>query len=192
MPVPDDDRPQIPRLHTERLLLRGFRPADRAPFAAMNADPEVAATLSRALTREESDAYADAIERDWREAGFGLWAIERLADGAFLGFAGLSVPSWSPFEGVEIGWRLARHAWGHGYATEAARAVVTWAFETLGLEELISMTGVANVRSQAVMERIGMVRDPASDFAHPRLPADHPASASITYRLGRDAWLAAR
>lgn len=190
--MPGGDHPAIPRLHTERLLLRAFLEADRAPFAAVNADPEVAATLSRVMTRDDSDAFADAIERHWREDGFGLWAIERLSDGAFIGFAGLSVPSWSPFEGVEIGWRLARDAWGHGYATEAARAVLAWTFETLGLEELISMTAVVNVRSQAVMERIGLVRDPTSDFAHPRLPADHPVSASITYRLRRDEWLASR
>jgi RimJ/RimL family protein N-acetyltransferase len=190
--VSDGGGSAVPRLHTERLLLREFRQADRAPFAAINADPEVAATLSRALTREESDAWADGMERRWQEDGFGLWAIERLADGAFIGFAGLSVPAWSPFEGVEIGWRLARHAWGHGYATEAAEAVVAWAFETLRLEELISMTAVINVRSQAVMDRLGMVRDPASDFAHPRLPPDHPVSASITYWLRRDDWLAAR
>jgi ribosomal-protein-alanine N-acetyltransferase len=187
-----DRIPPVPRLRTARLLLREFRPSDREPFAALNADPEVAATLSRALTREESDAFADAIERHWAEDGFGLWALERLDDGAFLGFTGLAVPSWSPVPGVEIGWRLARGAWGFGYATEAASATLGFAFETLRLGELMSLTALSNTRSRAVMERLGMVHDPASDFAHPRLPADHPLSAHVTYRLSRDDWLAAQ
>jgi RimJ/RimL family protein N-acetyltransferase len=178
----------VPELVTDRLLLRGWRASDREPFAAMNADPEVAATLSRALTREESDAFADAIERRWREDGFGLWALERLDDAAFIGFTGLSVPSWAPVPGVEVGWRLARPAWGHGYATEAARATLGFAFERLGLDGLVSFTAASNARSRAVMERIGMAHDPASDFAHPRLPADHPLSAHVTYRLSRDGW----
>jgi ribosomal-protein-alanine N-acetyltransferase len=183
-----DRVPPVPRLRTERLLLREFQPADRRPFAVLNADPEVAATLLRALTRKESDALADAIERHWLEDGFGLWALERLDDGAFLGFTGLSVPSWSPIPGVEIGWRLARAAWGYGYATEAARATLGFAFETQRLEELVSLTAVSNTRSRAVMERVGLTRDPASDFAHPRLPADHPLSAHVTYRLSRGDW----
>jgi len=189
--MPDDIAP-VPRLATERLLLRGFLPADREPFAALNADPEVAATLSRALTRQESDAFADAIERHWLEGGFGLWALERVADGAFLGFTGLAVPTWAPVPGVEIGWRLARSAWGFGYATEAARATLAFAFETLLLGEVVSFTAAANARSRAVMDRLGLIHEPASDFAHPRLPADHPLSAHVTYRLGRDAWAAGR
>jgi len=191
MAMSDDVAPVL-RLRTERLLLREFRPEDRTPFAALNADPDVAATLSRALTSEESDAFADAIERHWIDDGFGLWALERLWDGAFLGFAGLSVPSWSPVPGIEIGWRLARGAWGLGYATEAARATLGFAFGTLRLGALVSLTAATNTRSRAVMARIGMTHDPASDFAHPRLAADHPLSAHVTYRLSRDDWLAAR
>ena len=187
-----DDVPPVPRLRTERLLLREFQPADREPFAALNADPEVVATLPRALTREESDALVDAIERHWVEDGFGLWAVERLDDGAFLGFTGLSVPTWSPVRGIEIGWRLARPAWGLGYATEAARAALGFAFETLRLDDLVSLTAASNARSRAVMSRIGMTHDPSSDFAHPRLPADHALAAHVTYRLCRDDWLAAQ
>jgi len=183
-----DSTTPVPRLRTERLLLREFRPDDREPFATLNADPEVAATLSKALTREESDAFADTIERRWREDGFGLWALERVEDGAFLGFSGLSVPSWAPIPGIEIGWRLARSAWGFGYATEAAHATLAFAFETLLLGELVSFTAAVNTRSRAVMARLGMVHDPASDFAHPRLPADHPLSPHLTYRLSRGDW----
>jgi len=182
--MPDDIAP-VPHITTERLLLREFQPADREPFAELNADPEVAATLSKALTRAESDAFADAIERRWREDGFGLWALERVADGAFLGFTGLSVPSWAPVPGIEIGWRLARSAWGFGYATEAARAALGFAFDTLLLGEVVSLTAASNARSRAVMSRLGMVHDPASHFAHPRLPLDHPLSAHVTYRLSR-------
>lgn len=178
----------VPELVTERLRLRGWQASDRDPFAAMNADPEVAATLSRALTRGESDDFADAIERGWREDGFGLWALERLDDGTFIGFTGLSVPSWAPAPGVEIGWRLARRAWGLGYATEAALATLGFAFDTLRLERLVSFTAASNARSRAVMERIGMTHDPASDFRHPRLPANHPLAPTVTYRLSRDGW----
>jgi ribosomal-protein-alanine N-acetyltransferase len=187
-----DDVPPVPRLRTDRLLLREFLPADRGPFAAVNADREVAATLSRALTREESDAYIDRIAARWREDAFGMWALQRLDDGTFIGCAGLSVPSWSPVPGIEIGWRLARPSWGFGYATEAARAAVGWAFEALAIEELISLTGAVNMRSRAVMERLGMRHDGASDFAHPRLPPDHPLSAHVAYRLSRDGWRASR
>jgi RimJ/RimL family protein N-acetyltransferase len=182
----------VPRLRTERLLLREWRAADREPFAALNADPEVTATRGRALARDESDALADTIERRWRDDGFGLWALERSGDGAFIGFTGLSIPSWAPVPGVEIGWRLARPAWGHGYATEAARAAMAFAFETLELDGLVSFTAAVNTRSRAVMGRIGMHHDPASGFAHPRLPADHPLSAHVTYRISRDEWRAGR
>ena len=178
----------IPRLSTERLLLREFQTADRAPFAAVNADPRVTEMLSRALTREESDAFADTIERHWCEVGFGLWALERLDSGTFIGFTGLSIPTWAPVPGVEIGWRLAPGAWGLGFATEAARETLRFAFEDLGLTDLVSFTAAVNTRSRAVMARLGMVHDPASDFAHPRLPADHPLSPHVTYRLSRGDW----
>jgi RimJ/RimL family protein N-acetyltransferase len=186
--VPPSEPVPVPRLRTARLLLREWRDADRAPFAALNADPEVTATLPRALSREESDALVDAIERHWREDGYGLWALERLDDGAFLGFAGLAWASWAPDPAIEIGWRLARAAWGQGYATEAARAAAGFAFATLGLDELVSLTARANTRSRAVMERLGMSRDPASDFVHPRLAEGHPLRPHVTYRITRAAW----
>ena len=180
----------IPTITTKRLLLRGWRDADRAPFAALNADPEVMRYLSRQLTRDESDAFIDRIMARWAERGHGLWAVERRADGAFLGFTGLA---WHDFEApftptVEIGWRLGREAWGHGYATEAATAALAWGFEVLGLEEVLSWTTVANLRSRRVIERIGMTRDPDDDFEHPQLPPGHPIRPHVLYRISRAAW----
>jgi ribosomal-protein-alanine N-acetyltransferase len=187
---PMDDAPAAPRLTTARLLLREWRPGDLEPFAALNADPEVAAFLGTPLTREQSDALVWRIVERWAADGYGLWAVERVGDASFLGFTGLSVPAWAPEPTVEIGWRFARHAWGHGYATEAAREVVRHAFEGLDLPALVSYTAVANVRSRRVMERLGMHRDGAArfDFLHPRLPEEHPLREHVTYRLSRAAW----
>jgi RimJ/RimL family protein N-acetyltransferase len=188
------DMSQIPRLRTPRLLLREWRDGDLAPFAAMNADPEVAEFLSAPLTRRESDAFVGRIIDHWRSDDYALWAVERVADSAFLGFCGLSVPSWAPEPTQEIGWRLARHAWGRGYATEAAREVARFAFEDLRLEALVSYTTIANARSRRVMEKLGMARsDPAAeyDFLHPRLDPDHPLRPHVTYRLARSGWKSA-
>jgi RimJ/RimL family protein N-acetyltransferase len=176
---------EIPRLVTDRLLLREWHQEDREPFGAMNADPEVMALMSRALDRAASDAFLDRIVAHWRDDGYGLWAVERRDDGAFLGFVGLAPPN---FEAaftpcVEIGWRLATAAWGHGYATEAAGAVLDWGFETLGLAEIVSFTTVANARSRAVMERLGLTHDPAEDFDHPNLPVGHPIRRHVLYRV---------
>lgn len=180
----------IPTIATERLLLRGWRDADRAPFAAVNADPDVMRFLTKQLAREESDAFVDRITARWAERGHGLWAVERQADGAFLGFTGLA---WHDFEApftpaVEIGWRLGREAWGHGYATEAAIAALGWGFEVLGLDEILSWTTVDNVQSQRVMQRIGMTHDPADDFEHPQLPPGHPIRPHVLYRISRTRW----
>ena len=174
-------------LRTERLLLRRWREADRAPFAALNADPEVMEHFPAPLSREESDAFVDRIEAFWAEYGFGLWAVERLDTGQFIGFDGLSMPS---FEAqftpcVEVGWRLAREHWGHGFATEAARAAMADGFDRLGLDEIVSFTATTNVRSMAVMERLGMTRDPRDDFDHPRVPEGHRLRRHVLYRLRR-------
>lgn len=174
-----------PQLRTERLLLRRWRDSDRAPFAAINADPEVVACLPGALTREESDAFVDRIEERFAEQGFGMWAVE-VADGEpFIGYVGLNVPRIeAPFmPAVEIGWRLARSSWGYGYATEAAREVLRFAFEETRLDEVVSFTVPANERSQAVMRRLGMTRDPADDFDHPGLPEGHPLRRHVLYRI---------
>jgi len=178
--------PAIPELQTERLVLRAFRDADRAPFAAMNADPAVMEHFPSTLDRAASDALVDRIIDRWRTDGHGLWAVERRDDGAFLGFTGVARLEYLPVP--EIGWRFARFAWGQGFATEAAQAALEFAFETLRLTEIVSVTTVANRRSMAVMERLGMRRDPADDFLHPNLSEGHPLRPHVLYRLTRDAW----
>jgi RimJ/RimL family protein N-acetyltransferase len=169
---------------TERLLLRGWRPQDREPFAALNADPEVMEHFPSTMTRQRSDEMADRLETLFEAQGFGLWAVEVTATGEFIGFTGLSrVPSEAHFApAVEVGWRLARSAWGHGYATEAARAALAYGFEVAGLDEIVSFTTTTNLRSQAVMRRLGMTRDPAEDFDHPRVD-DERLRRHVLFRL---------
>ena len=180
----------VPPITTERLLLREWRPPDREPFAAMNADPEVAEFLSRTLDRAASDALLDRMVAGWAAEGFGLWAVERREDGALLGFTGLAAPTFEAHftPAVEVGWRLARFAWGRGFATEAARAALRFGFIELELAEIVSFTVPANVRSRAVMERLEMTRDPADDFENPNLPPGHPYRSHVLYRLSRDRW----
>jgi RimJ/RimL family protein N-acetyltransferase len=176
-------------VRTRRLVLRRWRPADRAPFAALNADPVVMAWFPATLTTAQSDALADAIETHHAAHGFGLWAVDIPGVAPFAGYVGLAVPGFTaPFTPcVEIGWRLAAAHWGHGYATEAARAVLDHAWDVVGLDELVSFTTAGNARSRAVMERLGMQRDPAEDFAHPRLPEGHPLRPHVLYRIARPA-----
>ena len=179
---------------TSRLVLRPWRPEDRAPFAALNADPEVMRHFPAVLTRAESDAAADRFEEQLARQGFGIWAVEIPGVTPFAGSVGLWRPSFdAPFTPcVEIGWRLARAWWGHGYATEAARAVAAFAFKTLQLPEIVSFTVPANAASRRVMEKLGMTRDPAEDFDHPNLPVGHALRRHVLYRLRRPLQLAAR
>jgi RimJ/RimL family protein N-acetyltransferase len=174
-------------LHTPRLILRGWRPDDRAPFAALNADPAVMAHFPSTLTREASDAFAERIEAQLADRGFGLWALEIPGVAPFAGYVGLSVPSFTAAftPCVEIGWRLAAAHWGHGYATEAARAVLAHAWGTLGLDEIVAFTAAGNARSRAVMARLGMRYDPADDFDHPSLAPGHPLRRHVLYRIAR-------
>jgi RimJ/RimL family protein N-acetyltransferase len=174
-------------LTTSRLVLRRWREEDRAPFAAMNADPEVMRYFRASLTQAESDAFVDRIEATFATQGFGLWALELRASGDFIGFTGLwPMPPDAPGAGgIEVGWRLARPAWGHGYATEAARAAVVVAFGDLGLAELWSTTAASNEASRAVMRRLGMSFH--SDHVHPALPPGHPLRPQVVYRLQRPA-----
>jgi RimJ/RimL family protein N-acetyltransferase len=174
---------------TERLLLRQWRDEDREPFAAMNADPEVMRHFPAPLTRAESDAFVDGVSGQLADHGWGLWALQDATTGTFLGFTGLAVPRFEAAftPAVEVGWRLRRDAWGHGYASEAARAALAVGFGDLGLDEIVSFTSVGNVRSRAVMARIGMTHDPADDFDHPALAEGHPLRRHVLYRLRRPA-----
>ncbi len=171
-------------IQTGRLKLRGWRDADREPFAALNADTEVMEHLPGTLTRAMSDAFVDRILEHFDEHGYGFWAVEVGASGEFIGFTGLmwqtSPAHFTP--AVEVGWRLRRCAWGHGYAAEAGRAAIEHGSAQLGLTEIVSMTTPSNIRSRRVMERIGMTRDPADDFDHPNLPIDSPLRAHVLYR----------
>jgi RimJ/RimL family protein N-acetyltransferase len=151
----------------------------------MNADPVVTRHFPAPLTRAESDAFADRNEAAIAERGWGLWAVE--IDGEFAGFIGLQPvrPTLPCAPGVEIGWRLAAKFHGHGYATEGARRVVGYAFETVGLSELVSFTTAQNTASRRVMEKLGMKHDPAEDFDHPAVPADWVERRHVLYRLAR-------
>lgn len=172
-------------LCTERLVLREWREQDLEPFAALNADPEVMRFMPKLLSRDECAARIQSIREHFRDHGFGLWAVEVRGVTPFIGFVGLSIPRFeAPFMPcVEIGWRLAREAWGHGFATEAARAAVEFGFNELGLQEILSYTVPENVRSRRVMERLGMQHDPAGDFDHPLLAEGHPLRKHVMYRL---------
>jgi RimJ/RimL family protein N-acetyltransferase len=182
----------IPRLATARLLLREWHERDREPFAALNADPLVAEFLGKPMDRAASDALVDRIVGHWASDGHGQWAVERVEDGRFLGFVGLAAPSFETAftPCVEVGWRLAAASWGHGYATEGARAALRFGFDDLNLDEIVSFTTVANVRSRAVMERLGMTRDPADDFDHPRIAEGNPLRPHVLYRIRPDGWRA--
>lgn len=185
-----DDEPQRVKLQSERLHLRQWRDADLEPFAAMNADPEVMRYFPAPLTRAESDALVQRIETGFDTVGFGLWALEIRETGAFIGFTGLI---WQTFPAhftpaVEIGWRLAASAWGMGYATEAARAALAYGFGAGDLDEVVSMTAHLNLPSQAVMRRIGMTRNPADDFDHPKVAEGNPLRPHVLYRLTKDQW----
>ncbi|MBI1180661.1 MAG: GNAT family N-acetyltransferase [Alphaproteobacteria bacterium] len=173
-------------LSNGRIRLRPWREQDRDPFAAMNADARVMEHFPSQLSRSESDAFVDRIRQHFCEHGFGLWAIELVDTAHFIGFTGLAVPQFSAHftPCVEIGWRLAFEHWGRGYATEAARLALGYAFGALALAEVVSFTSTANHRSRAVMERLGMRRDPADDFDHPALPEGHPLRRHVLYRLG--------
>jgi ribosomal-protein-alanine N-acetyltransferase len=176
-----------PSLRTDRLLLRPWRDADREPFAALNADPVVMEHFAKPLDRAESDAFIARIQAHFAQHGFGFWAVEAPGIAPLIGLAGLARPVFeAPFTPcVEIGWRLAREHWGKGYATEAAHAAIRFGFEQLGLGEIVAFTVPGNLRSRAVMERIGMTRSAEDDFDHPSLPEGHRLRRHVLYRIRR-------
>lgn len=178
-------------LSTERLIMRGWRESDLAPWATMNADPQVREYLGPPQTAEQAAAWALNFQDDLERDGFGFWALEVRATGGFIGFTGLGiVDDEVPFAGTEIAWRLARPSWGNGYATEAATATLRHAFDVMGLPEVVAITMAANKRSRAVMERIGMTSDPAEDFDDSDVD-DVALRRHKVYRTRRDATSAA-
>jgi RimJ/RimL family protein N-acetyltransferase len=181
---------RVDALTTDRLRLRRWRAEDREPFAAMNADPRVMEFFPALMTADESDGLAERADRELAERGWGLWALEPRSGpdaGRFAGFTGLSIPPFELSSGacVEVGWRLPVWAWGRGYASEAARASLAVGFDVLRLAEIVSFTTKPNLRSRAVMERLGMTRDPADDFDHPKVPPDWPLKQHVLYRAAR-------
>lgn len=172
-------------ISTQRLKLREWRESDLAPFAAMNADPRVMEHFPSLLTREESDAMAGRIADHLASRGFGFWAVEVPGEADFIGFLGLSRPRFEAHftPCVEIGWRFAHAHWGRGYAPEGARAALRFAFQDLGLREVVALTTHANLRSRRVMEKLGMTRSPADDFDHPLIAPGQPNRAHVLYRI---------
>lgn len=172
-------------IRTERLLMRRWRDSDQGPFAALNADAEVMRYFPALLDRAQSDQFIGRIDRRLDRQGFGLWALEVLETGEFIGFTGLNpMPDGVPGAGdQEVGWRLGRHAWHKGYATEAARAALDVGLSRLGLPVIWSMTAVLNTPSQAVMRRLGMVR--YGLFDHPRIELGHTLRPHVVYRIGQ-------
>ena len=172
-------------LTTARLRLRSWRDEDLEPFAALNTDPRVREFFTWLQTPEESAESMQYICDHFRHHGFGLWAVEVIGAAPFIGFIGLSVPSFdAPFMPcVELGYRLAFEYWGRGYATEGARAAIAFGFATMGLAEIVAMTALGNERSRRVMERVGMTRNAADDFDHPKIVEGHPIRRHVLYRL---------
>lgn len=181
-------------IQTARLILRRWRDSDLDALTAINTDPAVLEHLPGPVDRTGTAAMIQRFEQHFDEHGFGLWAVELAGGEPCLGWVGLTrVDFEAPFvPAVEVGWRLARSAWGHGYATEAARAALAFAFDEAGLDEVVSFTVPANRRSRAVMERVGLRHDPTGDFEHPRLEPGHRLRSHVLYRIDRAAWRARR
>ena len=181
-----------PTLETERLNLRPWRDEDLPAFTALNADPEVMEYNGGPRTPERSAEAAREVRQHFADHGFGLWAVELPGAAPFIGFIGLAASDLEvPFTPcIEIGWRLARIHWGRGYATEGARAALDFGFRQLGLDQILSYTGARNLRSQRVMEKLGMTCDHAEDFDFPRVPEGHPHRRSVLYRITRESWAA--
>jgi ribosomal-protein-alanine N-acetyltransferase len=185
-------------LTTSRLRLRPWRDDDLDAWAALNVDPEVMRFFPSLLDRDQARAGMTRINASIAERGYGLWAVEVLGGVRFIGFCGIrDVPFDAAFTpAVEIGWRFARAHWGHGYATEAARASLVYGFDVLGLAEIVAMLVPDNRRSAAVCERLGMERDPNADFDHPSIPVGKmsvggfPSWRHIIYRLPRSRFVA--
>jgi RimJ/RimL family protein N-acetyltransferase len=178
-------------LVTDRLVMREWRDSDKAPYADMCADPEVMEHFPATLTAQQSSEMVDSMVASWEERGFGLWACERRDSGEFVGYVGLSSPRYQAHftPCVEVGWRLARSHWGHGFAPEAGAAALQWGFTHLVLpdDRIVSFTTTRNLNSQRVMQKLGLTHDARDDFDHPLLP-DWPDRRHVLYQITRDQW----
>lgn len=172
-------------IETDRLILRTWKNADRDAYFHINKDPKVIEFLRGSLTIEEISNFITAANTHQDEHGYTLWAAELKDTGEMIGFIGLNYTTFVSYftPAIEVGWRLGSQYWGYGYATEGAKAALEFGFKNCGLEEIVSFTVPANIRSIKVMERIGMNRDVNGDFAHPKLTADHPLSKHVLYRI---------
>lgn len=184
----------LPILKTERLILRPWKKSDLEPFCTMNQDPKVMEFYPSTLTKKESDAFAQKIQREYAQRGYGFWAIEVPKIANFIGYVGLNYwdlkMDFAPC--IDIGWRLASPFWGKGYATEGAKEVLHYSFENLKLEEIVAMATIGNFRSHRIMEKLGMQHSPKENFHHPKLPKEHPLSLRVLYRLPRKKWISSR
>ena len=176
-------------IETDRLVLRSWREGDLAPFHAICSDPQVMATLGPLLSLDETAALIGRVEAEERAHGHTFWALERKADSRLIGWCGIIRGAVGPVEGkAEIGWRLASDCWGAGYASEAARASVDWLFANLADDTAWAITHTGNLRSRAVMERLGMRYCAGLDFDHPRVPEGNQLRPHVTYALARADW----
>jgi RimJ/RimL family protein N-acetyltransferase len=173
------------KLETDRLILRQWRDSDIPIFAKMNRDPKVMEFFPALLSEEEAENFVARIRAHFQKHGYGLFAVELKNEKTFIGFVGLSIPQFeAPFmPAVEIGWRISSQYFGQGYATEAAKKILGFAFNNLKLKEVVSFTVPENKASRRVMEKIGMKRDLSGDFFHPKLEKDHPFSLHVLYRI---------
>lgn len=179
-------------LDTERLILRSWRADDVDAFLSVNSDPEVMATLGPVMNRAQVVALIERMQRIEAEHGHCFWALERREDAKLIGWCGAIRGTVDPIMGqIEIGWRLARDCWGQGLVSEAARATCDWAFANRPDDSLWAITTTDNHRSRAVMERLGMIWNPALDFDHPGVAADDPLLRHVAYELPRSRWLGA-
>lgn len=178
-------------IETERLILRTWTEKDADPFFHINQDPKVIEYLLGPLTLEEVNNFLSRLNAQFEKKGYTLWAVELKESGELLGFVGLNYTDWKSHftPAVEVGWRLGSQYWGKGYATEAATASLDFAFNTMGLDEIVSFTVPNNKRSIGVMEKIGMKRDIKGDFKHPKLSDDHPISLHVLYRISKESYL---
>jgi ribosomal-protein-alanine N-acetyltransferase len=170
-------------IETPRLILRQWQEADIEPYAQLNNDEQVMEFFPSVSTMEETLAQINRVTNHIKQYGFGFFAVERKDNGQFIGFTGLSHPRFESYftPCVEVGWRLSKANWGHGFATEAAEACLQFGFETPKVDEIYSFTAEHNIRSENVMKKIGMVK--AGYFEHPSIADGHPLKRHVLYKI---------